>query len=429
MRKMIFLLLIYVVSSHVVAQSLYSRVVSHRSNIVVGQPLKIDLHVYTSSSFVGEMKRSEVTSTNGYILPNVLDLGTNTIVINDEVVMERTFRYTVVPMVPGNFIFPSFEIKTMVAANRGFVPIDKTCKSKPIKVKVESLPQDDLYSSSQVILKQKWKNLQDTMYVGQVFFQDVTVYTVNTLASFITPFNFEEVDFVRGYLQKDTTIQRIGLDAIRSQRKEKMLYLLTKTGEYHLPKVSVRYYNPYLNREVTKSIDGPFVVVKRNSNSDVLLSQNSILGNKTLDSDTKFSLLDFVKENYIFILWGILVLLLILLLLKRLFSLRFHQVQENEEMIAFKCLLKTSKKDSMRLFTVRLYRWILAKKEVSINTSKLLKDSVIVDDVYEWFESHYCNGSKEDILTRPNLKREIKKMSNKTIVSSDKNWWNPRFKC
>lgn len=384
-------------------------------NIYKQQPIKATLTVYTSTWFTDAPDLGNFNVPNSFVLPFKRTVS-GIQYVDKKQYSTLTFFYLIFPYETGEIIIPDMDITISTPPEGDFKGISRKLTTQSITINVKDAPKSFAGTNWLVAkngyISEKWNKSLSEVKVGDVIERTITIRATGTLPSFIPPSQINDVSWASIYpkepLLKDTRTRE---DA-NGVRIEKYRYLLEKEGTFEIEPLTVYWWNPYLNKQYSRSSKEQTIVVKPNPNLGMLTTMRDSLQTKLPsinqdDKDEAFSFLGLSLKNLLLIMIGVLIstwlLLKITMHYRKALRERKKQYLKSEK-YWFDRVLKTHNKGNKEQLNA-IYNWLLRRKDKQYTVNALRSY-----EASELLKNTLTNNKK--LLNKRNLKSLDKKNSN-----------------
>ncbi|WP_158027267.1 BatD family protein [Labilibacter marinus] len=350
---------------------------SSRQSVLIEQPLKVTITVYTSTWFTQPLQ-IENLQVEGAFVQSFKQTQSAIKYVDKKKYACLEFYYIVFPYRDGELSFPALSIITETPPEGDFKGKLVTLKTNAIKVIVKPIPKDadsqHWLVANNASISSKWSRDIHQLKVGDVLERTITTSAHGTLPSFIDEPMVEDVDFGNIYTSEPKYIDERDSKSVNGKRIDTYSYLLEREGEFTIPEVELTWYNPYVSRFYRKKLAAVSININKNAElaglvslKDSLNALNPIISKETLSNKEEAN-----HENWIllvkFLIIGIIALYVVIkTILNILVVLKRRRAKyTNSEVFWFKQVMQQSKEKPI-LRT--LYQWLdHYKSNYKINT-------------------------------------------------------------
>lgn len=239
--------------------------VQPQGRIVVGQQVTISVDVLVPNFFLSPPKFPQLDIPNALVLlqdgaQNLVE----TIDGNTYAGIRRT--YAITPQAPGEFTLPQAQITFAYAAVPGQPPVDGSVTLPAEKFTVAGVPGAPAGGAATVAAKVTMTQTLDRdpkkLAAGDTLVRTVTIHAEGMQAMLIPEPEFTAPDGVRLYRHDPRLTDEKGRQSeiTGGTRTDTLTYAFTKAGDYTLPAVEVRWFDPASGKSEVAS--APAVVVQ-----------------------------------------------------------------------------------------------------------------------------------------------------------------------
>jgi hypothetical protein len=355
------------VSLHEVnGQSCFARVQLDRRSVYVQQPFKVTITVLTATWYTAPIEFDNLQVPNAFVLPfdrtfpGMFDH-------NGKQYAGIQFYFIVFPYRAGKFTLPAITVHATT-------PAEGTSESRRITIKtpaqhftVKPIPDNaegTWFVAKSVSIHEHWNKSLSNLKVGDVIERTVRIRANGTLPQFIPALTEKKLDFANVYPQ-DPELKdlRTEYDA-NGELTQSFIYLLEKEGDFVVPPMAVRWWNPNVRKMQTRSLRQHALHVKANPNLGMVatikdsleVAQQGIPATKA----KKEPLMIMGMHWYWFAVYALVSLIIFYVLIRLLITvirffhkkyLRYH----SSEQYWFRRLMRSPW--SQPVFWRRLYQW------------------------------------------------------------------------
>ncbi|WP_439184855.1 BatD family protein [Carboxylicivirga taeanensis] len=381
------------------------------------QPVKATITVYTSTWFTDSPDLGNVAIPNAFVIPFKRTIS-GIQYVNNAKYATLEFFYLIFPLEAGQLAIPELSIEVSTPAEGQYKGVRRQLKTKALSIQVLAAPSNfkgsEWLVAKDAYISDTWNSDLNELKVGDVIERTITTRALGTLPAFIPATTITQPTWASIYpRQPQINDTRTKTDA-NGQRIEKYRYLLEKEGSFNIEPVSISWWNPYLQKQYTRSTKPLSVIVQPNPDLNMLTTmrdslQTAAVPVATTEADTPLLIFGMSpKKLTLLLLAVILVVWLLTKSWKKFVSYiqRQRKIYLNSDTYLYHQLIKAHSKSSKEQLNT-LY-WFLFRKKRHYTT----------DPSNEWaqtlLKSVFLN--KEKKLS----KRELKALCEKYKETADK---------
>jgi hypothetical protein len=347
-------------------QSCFARVQLDRRNVYVQQPFKVTITVLTATWYTAPIEFDNLQVPNAFVLPfdrtfpGMFDH-------NGKQYAGIQFYFIVFPYRAGKFTLPRITVHATTPAEGSSESRRITIKTPAQHFTVKPVPDNaegTWFVAKSVSIHEHWNKSLSNLKVGDVIERTVRIRANGTLPQFIPALTEKKLDFANVYPQ-DPELKdlRTEYDA-NGELTQSFIYLLEKEGDFVIPPMAVRWWNPNVRKMQTRSLRQHALHVKANPNLGMVatikdsleVAQQVIPATKP----KKEPLMIMGMHWYWFAVYALVSLIifyvLIRLLVKSIRSVRQKYIRyHSSEKYWFRRLMRSPA--SQLVFWRRLYQW------------------------------------------------------------------------
>jgi hypothetical protein len=365
----IVLILLLTFSRSILSQEVWSEVSISKPAVYVGEPVEVNISVYTSTWF-----------TRGVDLGNIKVNGAFTVFFRSvSVSISKNGRnysgvnliYNVFPYSEKDIVFPSLDITVETPKEGDYKGDKRDVKSEEKRIRVKPVPggfdRDKWLVTTSLNVTDNWQGDLKNVKVGDVLIRRITRTVQGTVSELIPPILWSDIPGVSQYPARSNVENKKGTSDISASRTETMRFLFEKEGEVTIPEMVFTWYDPIRKQLYKRTLKEIETQVKPNPDPGVLASLRDSLKAeqaeflKESEDDKPFSILGFTPEEFAVILILTVMLIYFLnLFIRRLFRIIKARREEyrNSEAFYFRRFIKTAKSKDARETINALYRWL-----------------------------------------------------------------------
>ncbi|WP_338399614.1 BatD family protein [Persicobacter psychrovividus] len=281
------------------------------------------------------------------------------------------FYYILFPYREGELTFPELTIKTKIPKEGEYKGTPTTLKTKPLKIKVKPNPGQtgQWIVANHLTISDHWSKDLSNLKVGDVVDRTITLRAYGTLPSFIDEAPVAKVDFANIYPHAPKFFDQRTDRQVNGKRVDKYSYLLEKDGEFTIPPVEVKWWNPSTNKFYHKKLSQRKLTVNKNEDlASLQYLKDSLNSYNIHDSEVPQVKESLIEDRVLKIALIALLLMLLWYITFTVFKLnkyikgrmeaysRWRKQHLLSEKYAFKQLMKSkNEKDFISSF----YHWLL----------------------------------------------------------------------
>ncbi len=384
------------------------------------QPIKASVTVYTSTWFTDSPDFGSININNSFVLPFKRTVSGIQYVDNKKYATLEFF-YLIFPYESGSLTIPELEISISTPLEGDYKGVKRQLKTKPVVIEVTDQPDgfkgSDWFVAKDAYISDSWNTQLNKVQVGDVIERTITVRALGTLPAFIPDIELNENNWSTIYPRepqlKDT---RTRTDA-NGVRTESFRYLVEKEGEFIIPAVSVSWWNPYLNKQYSRSTKEQKIDVTPNPDLGILTTMRDSLNAEIpqqIDTNQEQAVSIFGLTIREFIILVVIVLLAFWLIAKLIKTIT-HDIKQrrerylNSEQYWFDKIKQEKQSPAGQLHA--LYNWLLIKKEKRYS----LEDTEN-KDVIDMLQNYYLGKESTPLTSKQiNKLKKQKKKENKNL--------------
>ncbi|AZQ63627.1 hypothetical protein EI427_15760 [Flammeovirga pectinis] len=428
-KKLFFVLLTSFWALNVFAQeraNLFTSTIINKKEVVVGQPFKVKLSIYTTTWF------SDGVNFEDFQLPNALMIKDGRGVPNSLNIGKYQYSgveqtYWVFPFTPGKNVFPSLELHVSTPDPGDFKGKPHTIHTKEKSINVTPPPVGEdpktwLVASS-VRISDQWNKDLSKVQVGDVLKRTVRITAGNTLGPMIPVREYDSLSWAGIYPEHPINNNYNQDNYISGTQKQVITYLIQEAGEFKVPGITVRYYNPYTKKSKNIKSKNRKIFIKENPNLSMLQSLQDSLNKlnqvpEEVNKAPQKTWRDYLPKQWKAILAGLFALWLcykirpIKRIKKKLDAIRSTSTYIEKQ--AFNKLESAIKKGKVDVSIQQFYQWVNTLPNQSVSDYReslyhVLLNYTLCDLIAEMSDIKYKNGDN----TIPKLL--IKKLINQLV--------------
>ncbi|WP_044212578.1 BatD family protein [Flammeovirga sp. OC4] len=350
--------------------NLFTTTTINKKEVMVGQPFKVKLSIYTTTWFTEGLNFEDFQLPNalmikdGRAIPNSLQIGKF-----QYSGVEQT--YWVFPFSAGENVFPSLELEVTTPDPGDFKGKKHTIHTKEKSIKVVPPPVGEDPKSwlvaSSVRISDTWNKDLSQVKVGDVLKRTVRITAGNTLGPMIPVRTYDSLNWAGVYPEHPTNSNYNKDNYISGTQTQVITYLVQEAGEFEVPGITVRYYNPYTKKSKDISSKNRTITIEENPNLSMLQSLQDSLNKlnqvpEEVDTTPKKTWRDYVPQHWEYILLGLVILWLlykyrpITKIKKKLEDIRSTSTYKEKQ--AYNKLRSDIKKGNIEQSIQSFYQWI-----------------------------------------------------------------------
>lgn len=438
------ILLCFLGSLKIQAQSLISYVSINKESAYIGQPVQLTVSVYTDTWF-----------TSGVDVGNIQVEGALTVyfrsVSNNKTFSSKNysgvdFIYNLFPTKSGEITIPELSIEVESPKPGGYEGIKHNIKTKPKTLKVNDIPigydPNNWLVSSSLNIIQSWNTTLDNVKVGDVLQRTITRSAGGTLSEFIPAQVMDSIPGVSLYPTRPKVETKKTKTYVSATRSETVNYLFEKEGTVIIPKIEFVYWNYNTNKSYKKVIDSVIVQVAPNADLEMLATIKKQLEQEQIQADVDENMPFLIfgmspKRFLVSVVLGVLILYLVIKLIIWLIKTirKSYHNYLNSERYLFQKVIMSLKKRNVHDFYVRLNVWVLHLNMKEHNFDYFLK-TYGTDDLkvaYDKMNNSLFEKESENSIDYHTILEEMKisrknyfnKLKENDKMKLDTDWLNP----
>mgnify|MGYP001269035946 FL=1 len=320
MRRKVFglLTLLLTLSSLQAQVNVFASAKLDRTSVYPQQPIKASITIYTETWFTKPLDIESIQVPNAFVLPFKGTLSSMR-EVNGKKYASLEFFYLIYPYQPGSYALPEISVGVESPPAGDYKGVLTNVKTKSLPFEVKDRPSEfngeEWFVAKDVQITEKWNRPLNRLKVGDVVERSIVINAKGTLPNFIPDIAIEDEEFATIYKQSPRLEDNRTSQSANGRKIETYLYLLTETGEFMIPELSIEWWNPYATRVYRKIIPERTITIKENPDLGILKTRQDSLrtvsSQEIMLSTSKFSW----WETYgsVFLLIGFVLLLSILL--------------------------------------------------------------------------------------------------------------------
>ncbi|HEX6226250.1 MAG TPA: BatD family protein [Chryseolinea sp.] len=419
--KRLFLILSLLVSLYQVnGQSCFARVQLDHRSVYVQQPFKVTITVLTATWYTAPIEFDNLQVPNAFVLPFDRTFP-GMFEHNGKQYAGIQFYFIVFPYRAGKFTLPAITVHATTPPEGSSESRRITIKTPAQHFTVKTVPDNEggtWFVAKSVAIHEHWNKSLSNLKVGDIIERTVRVRANGTLPQFIPALTEKKLDFANVYPQ-DPELKdlRTEYDA-NGELTQSFIYLLEKEGDFVIPPMPVRWWNPNVRKIQTRSLRQHALHVKANPDLGMVATIRDSLEVAQQGAPTtlakKEPLMIMGIHWYWFALYALASLIilyaLIRLLVKVSRSLYINYVRyRSSEQYWFRHLM--SSPASQPIFWQRLYQWWDHMDQVDktpdiLETATEYADPSLEKMLQDTNERLYFNGNDADKIN--GLRKRIK---------------------
>ena len=421
------------------SQVVISEVTVNKSSVYVGEPIELNIGIYTSTWFTKGVDIGNI-KVNGAFSVYFRSLSTSR-KIKGKNYAGVQFIYNVFPFENQDIVIPSLEVQIESPKEGDYKGIKRTLKTKERTIKIKPFPPGIDASAwlvtSSMSVNDQWLGNTKTLKVGDVIERKIKRRAAGTVSELIPPVIWDTISGVSLYPSQSDINSNKSKTAISATRTDGLRYLFEEEGEVIIPDMEFTWWHPYRNRFYKKTIKGLTVNIVPNPNLDILKTTKAALVAESLDDESKTTeekeLLIFGWSIKVFItvlLAGIILMALFIISLKKLigFLKKKREIFKQSEKYAFKQFLKACSSQNKLKIIPLLYRWIdkFDLQEPTLNAFALKAGSPELHKEIQSLETQLKNTANTLVINKTIWSQGRSQiLKSKQTVILRNNWINP----
>lgn len=398
---------------------LFSRVELNKNSVFVGEPVEVQVSVYTSTWFTKGVNPGNI-KVNGAFTVYFRSIS-NSQQIKGKTYAGVTLIFNVFPYKDEDLEFPSLNIQVETPDEGGYKGEQHTVKTAVQIIKVKQLPpgfdKDAWMVANRVSISEEWTGNTTTVKVGDVVQRRITRSLVGSVAELIPPIVWDTLPDVSIYAMQGNINNKNTRTEVQATRSEGVQYLFEKEGFVVIPDLVFTWWNPILNRLQNRTLKGRTLNVLANPNLGMLTSVRdslvALVPANEVAKDTDKGIWGLSITQLLLLLGsGIILFFIVFMLLPKLFTaLKASKARYSiSEPYYFKEFKKALLGQDIKVIAQHAYIWIDALK---------LKESTLF-----YFAKNY--GSIELLADIDRFHSEVNLNTNEPISMNIKPWLDAR---
>jgi hypothetical protein len=261
----------------------FAQVSLDRRSIYVQQPFKVTITVLTATWYTAPLDFDNIQIPSAFILP-FDQTQPGMYPVGDKQYAGLQFYFIVFPYKAGSFTIPSFNIVATTppegSSESRKVTIKTAAQHFIVKAVPTNLQDQNWLVAKNVIVSERWSKPLRNLKVGDIVERYITIDAKGTLPQFIPQLQKESLDFASSYLQDaELKDERDEYDA-NGKLTQSVTYLFEKEGNFEIPAIPVKWWNPNTSKLYSRSAPGVKIHVAANPNLGILTTIKDSLAAK-----------------------------------------------------------------------------------------------------------------------------------------------------
>lgn len=341
----------------------FARVKVSPRNVVVRQPFRVTISVYTATWYTNPLQFNNLKIENAFIIPFTRTLSSIEYIQNKKYA-SLTFYYLVIPYETGELEIPALEITATTPPVGEYKGIKIPLETRAQRIEIKELPESEeklWMVAKNVNYRESWNKELDMLKVGDVLERTIVLNASGTLPSLIQPLELEKPVGVSLYPAPPELKDTRTAQDVNGRRTEHYSYLFEEEGEVTFPEEQFFWWNPSTHRVYSRTIPERVLQIAPNPNLDMMVSLKD-----SLDALQASALQVQEEEPFPWKKYGLILLagLLALYLLVRIILIIIRHIRRRRKAYLAssryelnRCRRALRKKDA-RVFTNTLYTWV-----------------------------------------------------------------------
>lgn len=261
----------------------FAQVSLDRRSIYVQQPFKVTITVLTATWYTAPLDFDNIQIPSAFILP-FDQTRPGMYPVGDKQYAGLQFYFIVFPYKAGSFTIPSFDIVATTppegSSESKKVTIKTAAQHFTVKPVPANMQDQNWFVAKNVLVSERWSKPLRNLKVGDIVERYITVDAKGTLPQFIPQLQKENLDFASSYLQDaELKDERDDYDA-NGKLTQSITYLFEKEGDFEIPAIPVKWWNPNTSKLYSRSAAGGKIHVAANPNLGILTTLKDSLAAK-----------------------------------------------------------------------------------------------------------------------------------------------------
>jgi hypothetical protein len=199
------------------------------------------------------------------------------------------FYFIVFPYKAGSFNVPAIKIVATTppegSSESKKVTIQTAAQHFTVKDVPATMKDQNWFVAKDVSISEKWSKPLQNLKVGDVIERSITIDAGGTLPQFIPQLHKDSLDFASAYLQDaELEDKRDDYDA-NGKLTQTIIYLLEKEGDFVIPAVQVKWWNPNSSKSYSRSAYAGKIHVKANPDLGIVATlKDSLQANQSISA-------------------------------------------------------------------------------------------------------------------------------------------------
>jgi len=362
-------ILLWISSGSMFSQQLFSEVSLNKSSVFVGEPVEVQISVFTSTWFTRGVDLGNI-KVNGAFSVYARPVSTS-VVREGQTYSGVQLIYNVFPYSEKDLVFPSLDIAVETPPEGDYKGVRRVIKSPEKRIRVKPIPagfsEDAWLVTTGLSISDNWQGDLRNVKVGDVLVRQITRNAQGTVSELIPPVQWDSIAGVSLYKTRGSVENNRSRTDISATRVESMRFLFEQEGEVVLPALVFNWYDPVQKqlfkrtlKEITIEVQpNPDLGVLKSVRDSLFLAQQEAMLESEGEEAMRILGLSPGRFAMVFIL-GVVLAFVSWLLLRRL--ARFIQFRReayrNSEAYYFHGFKKAARGKNLGTATQALYRWI-----------------------------------------------------------------------
>lgn len=348
--------------------NIWASVQFNKGSVVVGEPLLVNITVYTSTWFTSPPKFSEIQVPEAIMVEYEQRTGSMRKTIGNKSYPAIEKKFIVYPLKEGENILPSLTIVTESPAEGDYKGKRRVIKSPQRSFQVTPTPDgvqmDQWLTAYDVILTEHWAKVPEELRQGDVLDRRISIQATGALAALIPPLELAGTGFGNVYPREPVLNNVQNQSSFTGTRTETWTYLMESEGSYTIPGMTVSWYDPVSKKVKSAVIESREITIVANPDMAFLLTmQDSMQAVLETEEGEVQEALQWMGLNWWQLIVAVISLLIVLYLIYSLVrglitSLRARKAAaiESEERY-FEDFVKVSREGSPASVLDALHAW------------------------------------------------------------------------
>jgi hypothetical protein len=263
-------------------------------SVIVGEPFKVTISAYTTTWFTKAPYLENFQVRNSFTIQMGRAQSTYEF-INNTRYTTLNFTFLVFPAQIGEVRIPSVKVafETPKEGDYKGVPVELQTRDKTVRVQPppEGIAFENWLVADNVTISETWNRPLKDLKIGDVVERTITIRANGTIAALIPPVGEGEIPWGSVYPKSPRLNNEQTDTGINGTRVETITYLAEKEGNYILPDIRIRWWQPRQKGMQEKRLPARAIVIAENPDLAVLRtlqdSLNAAAGETSAEAEAK----------------------------------------------------------------------------------------------------------------------------------------------